>query len=64
MISGRARVSASRTGITAQLPPARFTILKQLGRVAIVVPDNALFEGGAGECLREAQLKTKGDKLA
>jgi hypothetical protein len=23
-----------------------------------------LFEGGAGECLREAHPKTKGDKLA
>ena len=26
-----------------------FTILKQHGRAAIVVPDNVLFEGGAGE---------------
>jgi type I restriction enzyme M protein len=25
-----------------------FTILKQHGRAAIVVPDNVLFEGGAG----------------
>ena len=38
-----------------------FTILKQHGRAAIVVPDNVLFEGGAGECLREAQIKIKGD---
>jgi len=29
-----------------------FTILKQHGRAAIVVPDNVLFEGGADECLR------------
>jgi type I restriction enzyme M protein len=39
-------------------------MLKQHGRAAIVVPDNILFEGGGGECLREAQFKTKGDKLA
>jgi hypothetical protein len=31
-----------------------FTTLKQHGRAAIVVPDNILFESGAGECLREA----------
>ena len=29
-----------------------FTILKQHGRAAIVVPDNVLFEGGAGETVR------------
>lgn len=29
-----------------------FTILKQYGRAAIVVPDNVLFEGDAGEFLR------------
>jgi type I restriction enzyme M protein len=28
------------------------TILKQNGRSAIVVPDNVLFEGGAGETIR------------
>ena len=38
-----------------------FTILKQHRRAAIVVPYNVLFEGGAGECLREAQFKIKGD---
>jgi type I restriction enzyme M protein len=38
-----------------------FTILKQHGRAAIVIPDNVLFEGGAGECLREAHFKTKDD---
>jgi type I restriction enzyme M protein len=41
-----------------------FTILKQHGRAAIVVPDNVLFEGGAGECPREAHSKMKGGKLA
>ena len=34
-----------------------FTILKQHGRAAIVVPDNVLFEGGAGETIRRALLK-------
>src|SRR5437762_2151354 len=34
-----------------------FTILKQHGRAAIVVPDNAFFEGGAGETVRRALLK-------
>src|SRR5438067_1597294 len=29
-----------------------FTILKQHGRAVIVVPDNVLFEGGAGETVR------------
>src|SRR5437763_16335346 len=29
-----------------------FTTLKQHGRAAIVVPDNVLFEGGAGETVR------------
>jgi hypothetical protein len=87
-MSGRARASASRTGITARLSPrfpiaapgflvrfassssrtpavkfapanARhvFTILKQHGRAAIVVPDNVLFEGGAGETIRRELLK-------
>jgi hypothetical protein len=31
-------------------------LLKQHGGAAIVVPDNVLFEGGAGECLREAHF--------
>jgi len=39
-------------------------ILKQHGRAAIVVPDNVLFEGGAGECLRESAFKIQGGKLA
>jgi type I restriction enzyme M protein len=34
-----------------------FTILKQHGRAAVVVPDNVLFEGGAGEIVRRALLK-------
>jgi type I restriction enzyme M protein len=34
-----------------------FTILKQHGRAAVVVPDNVLFEGGAGETIRRALLR-------
>jgi type I restriction enzyme M protein len=34
-----------------------FTILKQHGRAAIVVPDNVLFEGGAGETVRRELLR-------
>jgi type I restriction enzyme M protein len=34
-----------------------FTILKQHGRAAIVVPDNVLFEGGSGETVRRELLK-------
>jgi len=33
-----------------------FTILKQHGRAAVVLPDNVLFEGGAGETIRRALL--------
>jgi len=33
-----------------------FTILKQHGRAAVVVPDNVLFEGGTGEILRKKLL--------
>jgi type I restriction enzyme M protein len=33
-----------------------FTLLKQHGRAAIVVPDNVLFEGGAGETIRRKLL--------
>ena len=43
------------------IPPLRdqhvFTILKQHGRAAIVVLDNVLFEGGAGETVRRELLK-------
>src|SRR5829696_7194112 len=34
-----------------------FTILKQNGRAAVVLPDNVLFEGGAGETIRRELLK-------
>jgi type I restriction enzyme M protein len=34
------------------------TILKPTGRAAIVVPDNVLFEGGAGETIRKKLLQT------
>jgi len=34
-----------------------FTILKQHGRAAVVLPDNVLFEVGAGETIRRALLK-------
>lgn len=34
-----------------------FTILKQHGKAAVVLPDNVLFEGGAGETIRRALLK-------
>ncbi|MEI6279142.1 MAG: class I SAM-dependent DNA methyltransferase [Verrucomicrobiae bacterium] len=33
-----------------------FTILKQHGHAAVVLPDNVLFEGGAGETIRRALL--------
>jgi type I restriction enzyme M protein len=38
-------------------PQHVFTILKQHGRAAIVVPDNVLFESGAGETVRRELLK-------
>ncbi len=34
-----------------------FTILKQHGRAAVVLPDNVLFEGGAGETIRRELMK-------
>ena len=34
------------------------TILKATGKAAIVVPDNVLFEGGAGEVIRKKLLET------
>ena len=34
------------------------TILKATGKAAVVVPDNVLFEGGAGETVRDKLLKT------
>lgn len=35
-----------------------YTILKQHGQAAIVVPDNVLFEGGSGETVRRKLLRT------
>jgi type I restriction enzyme M protein len=35
------------------------TLLKQNGRAAIVVPDNVLFEGGAGETVRRPGCQSK-----
>ncbi len=37
-----------------------FTILKQHGRAAVVLPDNVLFEGEARETIRRALLKQAG----
>lgn len=34
------------------------TMLKTIGRAAVVVPDNVLFEGGAGETVRKKLLET------
>lgn len=34
-----------------------FSLLKPGGRAALVIPDNVLFEGGAGEVIRRALLK-------
>jgi type I restriction enzyme M protein len=34
------------------------TMLKTTGRAAVVIPDNVLFEGGAGETVRQNLLKT------
>ena len=34
------------------------TIMKATGKAAVVVPDNALFEGGAGETVRQKLLQT------
>ena len=34
------------------------SMLKTTGRAAVVVPDNVLFEGGAGETVRKKLLET------
>ena len=34
-----------------------FTLSKQQGRAAMVILDNVLFEGRAGECLRGSAFK-------
>jgi hypothetical protein len=47
--------------LTTGSPSTVFSlILKQHGRAAIVVPDNVLFEGGAGETVRRELLKQAG----
>ena len=38
-----------------------FTILKPTGKAAVVVPDNVLFEAGAGETVREQLLQNLED---
>lgn len=35
------------------------TLLKATGKAAVVVLDNVLFEGGAGEIIRQQLLQTK-----
>src|SRR5437763_4335567 len=57
-----ARASASRTGVTAHpasAGPARLHHPEAARPAAIVVPDNVLFEGVAGECLREAHFTSR-----
>ncbi len=66
---GRRAIDENRSPSTATISGQRtsnkqlnflqhiFTILKQHGRAAVVVPDNVLFEGGAGETIRRALLK-------
>ena len=51
MISGRRRRTNSSTFSNTSKH-----LLKQNGRAAIVVPDNVLFEGGAGETVRRKLL--------
>jgi type I restriction enzyme M protein len=34
-----------------------YSMLKEIGRAAVVVPDNVLFEGGAGEKIRRALIE-------
>ena len=45
------------TLLQAAAEPVIFTILKQHGRAAVVLPDNVLFEGGAGETIRRQLLQ-------
>jgi len=52
--------STSKAGWTSILPNFLkhiFTTLKQHGRAGVVLPDNVLFEGGAGETIRRELLK-------
>ena len=50
--SGRPRATSSSTSSSTSS-----RMLKQHGRAAVVVPDNVLFEGGAGETIRRELLK-------
>src|SRR5437868_14264140 len=56
-ISGRASKCEPHRTLQLNFLQHVFTILKQHGRAAIVVPDNVLFEGGAGETVRRELLK-------
>lgn len=40
-----------------ELPPAHVLMLKTGGRAAVVLPDNVLFEAGAGETIRKRLLQ-------
>lgn len=64
VLAGRSRLRASRVANWASTSNKQlnflqriFTILKQHGRAAVVLPDNVLFEGGAGETIRRELLK-------
>ena len=56
-ISGRASKCEPHRTLQLNFLQHVFNILKQHGRAAIVVPDNVLFEGGAGETVRRELLK-------
>ncbi len=62
--AGKESVSYQRTGFTQtsnkQLNFVQHIVsqLETHGRAAVVVPDNVLFEGGAGETIRKKLLKT------
>src|SRR5262249_59260901 len=43
-------------------PFLAFRPLKIEGRAAVVVPDNVLFEGGAGETVRRKLLEVEGER--
>ena len=59
---GPGRSSATTSGVTTSNKQLNFlqhikTILDINGRAAVVLPDNVLFEGGAGETLRRRLLR-------
>ena len=56
--SRHGRVRAARAGHQHRAPQHIHTMLKTTGRAAVVVPDNVLFEGGAGETIRRKLLDT------